>query len=501
MQHIAEPGAAVAEAQAEPHIGEDIAGRAAVGVGAEGRADIGEHCAADVDQPERVPVAEETLLDGEQPAALAALVAQRITAQPVVAAEQHLTVGAELMADRDRERGEGQPPLGVAPVVARLGFEQQVAELPVLVTAVERGVHQQGVVPAPSEATRHLAVEHERVAVRAEGRRCIADAAAGAPAVGEVLRALDLVAVAHLAEIVLDPLGGDPRVGELAVRRDVGGQLAALHDIELPVVVGVAGAPAQHLPGDEALRPTAVDRRRFLAHEVLVDDLAPVVARVDALVVKERRACGPARIERIEVVVEQQALALAVAVVGVVERQRPPAAAQLAVAVLEQRRGAVDALVARDAYLGAEAEQVQLFELEARGVLAARTAEGDAGVQRPDIVGGDLDIDDAVAQRHRLDARIVQVARAAQQTRGLLQHAPVVGVAGPEQQLVGDHRLAGTDVQLVGEAEEAGVLLGDGGVEDLERPDTDLADAYAGGGELGVGGQVARASGGFAGHP
>ena len=275
------------------------------------------------------------------------------------------------MADRDRERGEGQAPLGVAPVVARLGLEQQVAELPVLVTAVERGVHQQGVVPAPSEAARHLAVEHERVAVGAEGRRRVADAAAGAPAVGEVLGALDLVAVARLAEIVLDPLGGDPGVGELAVGRDVGGQLAARHDIELPVVVGVAGAPAQHLPGDEALRPTAVDRRRLTAHEVLVDDLAPVVARVDALVVKERRACGPARIERIEVVVEQQALALAVAVVGVVERQRPPGLAELAVAVLEERGGAVDVPGARDADLRAHAEQVQLLELEPRGAFPA----------------------------------------------------------------------------------------------------------------------------------
>ena len=116
-------------------------------------------------------------------------------------------------------------------------------------------------------------------------------------------------------------------------------------------------------------------------------------------------------------------------------------------------------------------------------------------------MGGDLDVDHTVAQRDRFDECIVQVAGVAQQPRRFLQQPTIVGLARPEQQLVCDHRLAGTDVQLVGEAEEAGVLLGDGGVEDLERADADLADAHAGGGELGVGGQVAGASGGLAGHP
>ena len=72
---------------------------------APGGAHVVEHRGADVEQLERVPVGEEALLGGEQPAALARLVAQWIAAQSVVAAEQDLLVGIEVVrrvADRSR---------------------------------------------------------------------------------------------------------------------------------------------------------------------------------------------------------------------------------------------------------------------------------------------------------------------------------------------------------------------------------------------------------------
>src|SRR5690606_33053849 len=53
-------------------------------------ADIEEHGIADTEEPERIPVSEEPLLERQHRTVLPALIAQRIAPEPVVAAEQHL---------------------------------------------------------------------------------------------------------------------------------------------------------------------------------------------------------------------------------------------------------------------------------------------------------------------------------------------------------------------------------------------------------------------------
>ena len=86
----------MAEAQADPDIGEHAAARAvAAAVGEPRAAGVDEHRGSDLDQVERPPVGDEALLEGEQPAAVAVLVAQRVAAQSVVAAEGELVVEVE----------------------------------------------------------------------------------------------------------------------------------------------------------------------------------------------------------------------------------------------------------------------------------------------------------------------------------------------------------------------------------------------------------------------
>ena len=87
---------------------------------------------------------------------------------------------------------------------------------------------------------------------------------------------------------------------------------------------------------------------------------------------------------------------MAVAVVGVVERQRPPTARELSVAILEERGGPIDVFGPADPELDAATEQVQLLQFETRGALSALATERDPGVERPNITGLDLDVDDAV---------------------------------------------------------------------------------------------------------
>ena len=251
------------------------------------------------------------------------------------------------------------------------------------------------------------------------------------------------------------------------------------HGRVVALVVRDAGRVAHDVAGDQARGPAAVGGAELHLAAVFADALAEVVARVDAIVVAERAAGGPARVERVEIVVEQQALVAAVAVVGIVERQPPPAAAELAVAIEEGRRIAVDAGRVVDAQLRAETEQVQLLEGEAGGVLAALASIREPRVQGPDVGRDDLDVDDAVVPGDRRDPRVVQVARAAQQAFGLGQQARVVGFAAAEQQLGLDGGLARADVRLVGEAEQRGVLLRQRGVEDFLGHDPDRTDPRA----------------------
>src|SRR5688572_19954006 len=92
-----------------------------------------------------------------------------------------------------------------------------------------------------------------------------------------------------------------------------------------------------------------------------------------------------------------------VAVVGVTRRQVPPRRTKLPVVIGDGLRIAID--VAREAHaqLRAQPEKIEVLELDAAGVLATLAAERESGIERPDILRGDFDVDDAVAVSHGPD--------------------------------------------------------------------------------------------------
>ena len=113
------------------------------------------------------------------------------------------------------------------------------------------------------------------------------------------------------------------------------------------------------------------------------------------------------------------------------------------------------------------------------GVLAALAAEGNSGIESPDVLRRHFDVDDAVVKRHRPDLRIAQVACVAQDARRLFEQAGLVEVAALEQQLIFDGPLARGDVQAIREARQRGVFVRRLGIEQVARVETDLADAGA----------------------
>ena len=72
-------------------------------IGSRDAANVEKRCVADAEQPPRVEIREEPLLDRQQRAPLSGLVTQRVTAQAVVAAEQNLRLAVEVA-----RRCEGQ---------------------------------------------------------------------------------------------------------------------------------------------------------------------------------------------------------------------------------------------------------------------------------------------------------------------------------------------------------------------------------------------------------
>ena len=72
-------------------------GRSRARIAAADSADVAEHGPADAEQPPRIEIREEALLDVQDGAVLAGLVANRVAAQAVVAAEQHLVLGIEIV--------------------------------------------------------------------------------------------------------------------------------------------------------------------------------------------------------------------------------------------------------------------------------------------------------------------------------------------------------------------------------------------------------------------
>src|SRR5204863_429842 len=146
--------------------------------------------------------------------------------------------------------------------------------------------------------------------------------------------------------------------------------------------------------------------------------------------------------------------------------ERPPRRAEHPIPIEDRARIAIDAGLVADAHLRAGAEQIELLELEARGVLAALAAKRQPGVESPHVLRRHLEVHDAVVPRHRRDPGVAQVARAAQDARRFLDEARVVDIAGLEKELILDRALAGLDVKSIRNAAEPGVLILRGAIEE-----------------------------------
>jgi hypothetical protein len=107
---------------------------------------------------------------------------------------------------------------------------------------------------------------------------------------------------------------------------------------------------------------------------------------------------------------------MAVAVVRELRADLPAAAEEGAVAVFEQPGSAVDVRLRLQGEAATGAEYVAFLDADAAAVLAALAAELDIRLERPGVLGDDLDVDDAVAVGDREDVRLAQVFAAAQAT-------------------------------------------------------------------------------------
>src|SRR5262245_40788748 len=96
VDDVAEPRAAVAEPQADTHVLQQAQARRADGAFAPGSTDIEEGSGTDPNQAKRIPVREVALLHGQQRTGLASLIAKRVAAESIVAAEQDLRIQIEL---------------------------------------------------------------------------------------------------------------------------------------------------------------------------------------------------------------------------------------------------------------------------------------------------------------------------------------------------------------------------------------------------------------------
>ncbi len=203
----------------------------------------------------------------------------------------------------------------------------------------------------------------------------------------------------------------------------------------------------------QAARPAAVGGGFLRANAKLIADLAEVVQRVGALIVLPAEACRPARIERIERMLEGELFGASVAVVGIVPRERPPRAEKLRIDIFHRRRRAIDVRLALETQLFAATEEVQFLDADAGRVLAALASIRDAGIERPDIVSDYFNVDDTVVPRDRPNIRVLKISRASQNAFRLLQQPSVVLLAFREEQLAADRCAPRAQMQLVGEVE------------------------------------------------
>ncbi len=130
VEAIAQSGAGVAQ-PAEP---------AGLGRGAfePGPADVAEHHRAEPEEVKELALAVPALLDRQEDAAITLLVAQRVAAQAVVATEQKLALGVEILRQVDAGADVERLIREVAPEIAQAEREEEADPAPRLEPAAER---------------------------------------------------------------------------------------------------------------------------------------------------------------------------------------------------------------------------------------------------------------------------------------------------------------------------------------------------------------------------
>ena len=238
MHDVAEARSGIPEAQPEPRILQQPEARGRERGVAPGAPHVEEHRRAHAEQPKRIPVAEEALLERPERPRGAVLVAQRIAAQPAVAAQQDLVVEVETPAPRGRERREEEPVAALLEVVAHRAIEHPVHERALLEASGEIAREEQRRDPPVREAAAHGALEHQSAAARAERRVRPADTHARRRADVEILGARDLVVVEELQVPILDQPELHPRIEETLVLRDRRHPGPGAHGLKTALVVG-----------------------------------------------------------------------------------------------------------------------------------------------------------------------------------------------------------------------------------------------------------------------
>ena len=246
-------------ARRDPQPDADVGEPAAVGrsrgpSGEPGLAEVGEGGGAEADDLEELALAVPALLEVEQEAAIALLIAQGVAAQAGVAAEQELLIGLEVVREVEGGRGEEGLTPEVAHVVTQAQRSDERRGAAAIEPALERERGEEELTRRGPPAARRARFEEQRVAIGAKAARGPPDACGGAPAQVEVLGAVDPVDVSLDDEAVLEPLPGDPGVDQTAVRRQRRQRVVGVRR-EGAVVEGDTDAqPADGRPG-QAPRP------------------------------------------------------------------------------------------------------------------------------------------------------------------------------------------------------------------------------------------------------
>ena len=213
-----------------------------------------------MEEAKGIPVGEPAFLGGEEPLVLPSLEAVRVAPQAVVATEGELRIDVEPNPAVRRKADEETPTRRVSPVVAGSRAEYRVGQLALLDTTGGTAVHQQRLRMVGLEALRHLAAEHDGIAVRAERGRREPELHPTLPSELDVLGAGDLVLVPRNAKIVLDPFDADPRIDQLSILRKRTSRQRIGKVRRPPLVDADAGGPARRPAVAQAARTADVDR-------------------------------------------------------------------------------------------------------------------------------------------------------------------------------------------------------------------------------------------------